>query len=101
MIRPPAERGETVRASIAAALRGPALSAREISELVRIAEREVADHLAHLEKSAKAQGERLVIEPARCKACGFTFEARVRHARPSRCPECKSERLGVPRFRIE
>lgn len=62
MIRAPAERGETVRASIAAALRGPALSARELSELVRIAEREVADHLAHLEKSAKAQGERLVIQ---------------------------------------
>ena len=69
MTRPPAERGETVRASIAAALRRGALSAREISEQVRIAEREVADHLAHLERSAKAQGERLLIEPARCKAC--------------------------------
>ena len=101
MTRPPAERGETVRASIAAALRRGALSARDISEQVRIAEREVADHLAHLERSAKAQGERLLIEPARCKACGFCFDARARHARPSRCPECKSERLGVPRFRIE
>ncbi|MCC6897661.1 MAG: transcriptional regulator [Polyangiaceae bacterium] len=100
MTRPPAERGETVRASIAAALRSGALSAREISEQVRIAEREVGDHLAHLEKSLRAQSERLVIEPAACLTCGFVFEARLRHGRPSRCPECKGERLSVPRFRI-
>lgn len=94
----PAERGETVRRSIAAALRGHALSAREISEVVRIPEREVAEHLMHLERSLAAEGERLEIEPPACKACAFVFEARV--GRPSRCPRCKSERLSVPRFRI-
>lgn len=96
--RAPSERGETVRQSIAAALRGPALSAREISEIVRIPEREVGEHLTHLARSLAAEGARLEIEPPGCKACGFVFEARV--GRPSRCPKCKSERLSAPRFRI-
>lgn len=98
--RAPAERGETLRQSIAAALRGHTLSAREISEVVRISEREVAEHLAHLERSLAAAGERLEVEPASCKACGFTFDARVGRGRPSRCPKCKSERLSAPRYRV-
>jgi len=96
--RAPAERGETVRQSIAAALRAGTLSARDISEVVRIPEREVGEHLAHLERSLAPSGERLEIEPPVCKSCGFAFEPRV--GRPSRCPKCKGERLGTAKYRI-
>jgi predicted Zn-ribbon and HTH transcriptional regulator len=96
----PKPRAETLRQALTAALRERPQTARELSGAVRIAEREVLDHLAHLERSLAAAGEQLVIEPARCKSCGFAFEARARHGRPSRCPECRSERISTPRFSI-
>ena len=39
----------------------------------------------------------------RCLACGFTFTDRAprRFQAPSRCPQCRSERISEPRFRIE
>ncbi len=46
--------------------------------------------------------ERLRIDPAACRACGFVFKERISkhlHA-PSRCPQCRSERISEPRFRI-
>ncbi len=96
----PAERSETLRQAIAAALRENALTARELSVLVSLRERDVAPHLEHLERSLQRSGERLLIEPARCAACDFRFEGRRRPARPSRCPECKSERIVPAVFRI-
>ncbi len=94
----PGERALTLRRAIALALRGRSLDAREISTEVRIPEREVAEHLAHLERSLAAHGERLVVEPPSCKRCGHQFDPRLR--RPSRCPECKGERISAPRFRV-
>jgi transcriptional regulator len=97
----PSERSETLRQSLASALRENALTARELSQLCSIAEREVAPHLEHLARSLPRGGERLVSVPARCVACDFEFADRRRAARPSRCPECKSERIRPPTFRIE
>jgi predicted Zn-ribbon and HTH transcriptional regulator len=95
------ERGQTLRRALADALeRGP-LTARELSERVGLPEREVAGHLAHLERSLKHAGRTLTVLPARCVACGFVFSKRERKARPSRCPECKSERLEPPRFGVQ
>jgi hypothetical protein len=96
----PKERVETLRQALVVALRERPQTARELSGVVRIAEREVVDHLTHLERSLSSAGEVLVIEPACCKSCGFSFDARVRHGRPSRCPECRSERISSPRFSV-
>jgi predicted Zn-ribbon and HTH transcriptional regulator len=96
----PAPRGETVRAAIAAELRREALTARELSERIHIAEREVAGHLEHLARSARAQGERLEITPARCLGCDFQFEGRDRLTRPGRCPQCRATRITPPRFML-
>lgn len=96
----PEERGETVRQTLAAALRERPLTARELSAVAGIPEREVAAHVEHLGRSLAAHGERLLVEPAYCKSCGFRFEERSRASRPSRCPSCKSERLGAARFAI-
>lgn len=91
---------ETPRQAIAALLRERALTTREISAEAHVAERDVAAHLDHLARSLAAAGERLVVEPAACAACGFVFEARERKRRPSRCPRCKSERIHPPRFSV-
>jgi transcriptional regulator len=89
---------QTVRRRIAEVLRAEELTAHEISQRARVPEREVAEHLRHLEHSLEQTSERLHGSSPHCIKCGFTFAAR--HRRPSRCPQCKSERLAPPRFRI-
>jgi predicted Zn-ribbon and HTH transcriptional regulator len=97
----PPPRSETVRQAIREALSDASLTAHEISEVVGIREREVAAHLASIERSAKHHGERLVVEPARCEPCGFVFQSREKLTAPSRCPKCKSERIHPPSFRLK
>jgi len=58
----------------------------------------VADHLPHVRKS---HADSFLIDPARCKNCGFEFTGRDRLSRPSRCPECRHERIAAPRFHIK
>jgi predicted Zn-ribbon and HTH transcriptional regulator len=95
------ERTQTVREAIREELLRGAATAREISERVSIPEKDVAGHLEHLEKSLHARGERLVIQPASCIACGYPFARRARLTRPGSCPECRSTRIDPPAFRIE
>jgi predicted Zn-ribbon and HTH transcriptional regulator len=90
----------TIRQRIAELLRGEELTAHEISQRAGVSERDVAEHLRHLEHTFERGPERLRTLAPHCIACGFVFEARRKHARPSRCPHCKSERLSPPRFRL-
>lgn len=91
----------TLRERIRALLRRGPATARDVSREVGIQEKEVPDHLGHLQRSARAHGERLVLEPAECLECGFAFTRRARYRRPSRCPRCRSARISLPRFWIE
>jgi predicted Zn-ribbon and HTH transcriptional regulator len=93
-------RAATARTTLHDALLGGALTAREISTRTGMREKDVAEHLEHLERSLKPKGERLVIEPARCLACGFVFKTRTRFSTPGSCPECRSERVAPPAFRV-
>lgn len=90
----------TVRQRIMELLRTGELTAREISQHAQVAEREVAEHLRHLEYTVAQAGERLLTLAPHCVKCGFMFERRERHSRPSRCPHCKSERISPPRFSV-
>jgi predicted Zn-ribbon and HTH transcriptional regulator len=89
-----------VRQDLAQALRAGPVTARDLSKAVGVSERDVLDHLGHLAKSLRAHGERLVILPARCLDCGFTFSRRERPARPSHCARCRSTRVTLPEFSI-
>jgi predicted Zn-ribbon and HTH transcriptional regulator len=88
----------TLRKEIAAAIERESLDLREISQLFRIREREVLDHLQHISKSAHPK--RLTMKPAQCQRCGFVFKKRARLSAPSRCPLCKSESISPPRYQI-
>ena len=98
---PELERTRTVREAIREELLRGTATARELSERVSIREKDVAEHLEHLEKSLRARGERLVVEPATCIACGYAFARRSRLTRPGSCPECGSTRIDPPAFRID
>jgi transcriptional regulator len=53
---------------------------------------EIEEDFAHLIRSARTAGHTVVIEPARCRSCGFTFDER-KLAKPSRCPVCRGSRI--------
>jgi predicted Zn-ribbon and HTH transcriptional regulator len=97
----PRGRDTTVREGIHAALLAGAATARDLSKRVGIPEREVAEHLEHLERSLKQKGATLLIEPPTCLDCGFAFTRRHRFTRPSGCPDCRGRRITLPQFRIE
>src|SRR5512135_386049 len=84
----------TLRKKITAALEAECLDLREISELFVIKEREALDHLQHIAKSIHPK--RLILEPACCKKCGYSFKKRTRLNTPGRCPVCKSEYISSP-----
>jgi predicted Zn-ribbon and HTH transcriptional regulator len=61
---------------------------------------DIEEELRHMLRSARAAGHVIVIEPARCKACGFTF-GDEKLTRPGKCPACRATRLYEPLIRIE
>lgn len=99
----PDVRSASVRQSLREALLKGAATARDLSRLVGIPERDVAEHVRHLDRSLRHGGERVVVEPASCLACGFVFSHRERHryTRPGRCPQCHARRISLPVFKIE
>jgi predicted Zn-ribbon and HTH transcriptional regulator len=95
------ERAATVRHSLREMLLRKECTSRELAEALELTESETIEHLAHLERSSRRGAERLVVTPARCAACGFVFQKRERLRKPSRCPMCKKERIGPPRFTLK
>jgi predicted Zn-ribbon and HTH transcriptional regulator len=73
----PVERRETVRRNIISLLEDQTLSAREISALVSISERDVY------------------------RKCGFEFRKREKLKKPGKCPICHNESILEPRFSLQ
>jgi predicted Zn-ribbon and HTH transcriptional regulator len=61
---------------------------------------DLEDQLRHAIRSARAAGHRIVVEPARCKTCGFVFSD-DKLARPGRCPACRGSRLFEAQIKVE
>jgi len=92
----------TIRQLIMQSITGTLYSSRQLAELVGVPERQVEEHLTHITKSvARDRTRRFVLEPSRCRDCGFVFRNRTRLTRPSRCPRCRSEAILPPRYGIE
>jgi predicted Zn-ribbon and HTH transcriptional regulator len=75
---------------------------RSVSSIARdlgLARRDVEDDLRHALRSARAAGHTIVIEPARCRTCGFTF-GEDKLSKPGRCPGCRGTRLFEAQIRI-
>jgi len=90
----------TVRDRLLAVLLEAPVTVRDLSRRVGVREREVAEHLPHLERSVRHQGRVLRVEPAACLECGFSFAGRSRYTRPGSCPRCRSRRIALPRFHV-
>jgi predicted Zn-ribbon and HTH transcriptional regulator len=90
----------TIRKRIAQLLKAGEFTARDISRILHISEKEVYEHLPHVEKSLGNEYN-LIAKPAACLDCGFVFKKRTRFTTPGKCPICKSEGISPPVFGTE
>jgi transcriptional regulator len=90
----------TILQSIISLLSGQEMDARDLSRELGLKEKEIYEHLVHVERSVAAARGRFVITPSQCLLCGYVFEDRRRLTRPSRCPQCRRSKLQNPSFRI-
>jgi predicted Zn-ribbon and HTH transcriptional regulator len=97
----PIDSGQTIRQQIIDLLGSDELTLRDLSQAVSIPEKEVVDHLTHIERSIRTQGKKLVETPYKCLSCGFVFDKRSRFSKPGRCPSCKNSHMQVAQFHIE
>ena len=58
------------------------------------------DALRHMIRSARAAGHRIVVVPASCRACGFTFDE-DKLTKPGKCPSCRQSRIFEPQIGVE
>jgi predicted Zn-ribbon and HTH transcriptional regulator len=96
----PSPRSQTLRQTLLDLLRSRPHDLRELSKASRLSEKEILSHLESIQKSLNKNEESFHIDPARCIGCGFTFEDRQRFQKPSRCPECKGQRITHPLYHI-
>lgn len=76
---------------------------RSVSSLARelgLKRGDVEDDLAHVIRSARAAGHRVIVQPARCRACDFTF-GEDKLSKPGKCPACRGTRLYEAQISIE
>ena len=76
---------------------------RSVSSLARelgLPREEIEDALRHMLRSARAAGHRVVIVPARCRSCGFTF-GDEKLTRPGKCPACRQSRIFEPQIGVD
>jgi predicted Zn-ribbon and HTH transcriptional regulator len=76
---------------------------RSVSSLARelgLRRGDVEEDLRHMIRSARAQGHRIVIVPARCRTCGFEFDE-DKLAKPGKCPKCRGSRIFEAQIQVE
>ncbi len=88
------------RKSLIEILLGNPMTVSQVARLVDESPGQVADDLQHLFRSLKHTGYKAIVEPARCRACGFEFSAE-KLTKPSKCPECHSTWVLEPRIGLE
>jgi hypothetical protein len=94
------EDARTTRERIADALRESDATASELAERFSLARSSALSHVRHVARSVDGTAETFLVRPPSCRDCGFDdFDDPLNL--PSRCPECKSEAITEPAFRIE
>ena len=88
----------TRRETIAGLLQRGERTAKDLASLCRANTKDVLSDLEHIRRSV---GRRFRIDPALCGKCDFVFETRSKLQTPSRCPECKNERILPAKFWVD
>jgi predicted Zn-ribbon and HTH transcriptional regulator len=93
------EADATTRERMAERLREGPATPHEMAEEFSITSADAIEHARHLARSLEHADESLLVAPPECRDCGFDrFDDPANL--PSRCPECKSESVSQPAFRV-
>ena len=87
------------RQELTATLRQREWAASELARHFHVRIDEIIEDLRHLQKSLKHSDESLRLDPAECRKCGFRFSPEKLN-KPSRCPDCKGNRIRDPLMEI-
>lgn len=71
-----------------------------LAQAFGLGQREMAGELEHLRQSFRNEPYRLVVLPATCRKCGFTFD-REQLTKPGKCPKCWSTWIQEPKVGVE
>lgn len=95
-------RGEsrTTRQRIAEYLRNNTARASSLATEFGVSPDDVLSHVEHIAASLDESDEVLLVAPPECRDCGFDAFDDIAN-RPSRCPDCRSENVEEPTFRID
>ena len=89
----------TTREQIVSFLREESAAPGEIASEFEITTASALSHVEHIAKSLDGTDEQVLVAPPECPECGFDeFDSLIN--RPSRCPECKNERISEPIFTV-
>ncbi|WP_247008096.1 transcriptional regulator [Halorientalis litorea] len=95
-----AKSSQTTRQRVADRLRTEAMAAGAIAREFEVETSTAVSHVEHIARSLEHTDEELLVAPPTCRDCGFDdFDDLLN--RPGRCPECKSESVEEPAFRID
>ncbi|NHN47618.1 transcriptional regulator [Halostella sp. JP-L12] len=94
------EADATTRERMADRLREETLSLSALATEFDTTAEVALSHVQHVARSLDGTGEQLLAAPPECRDCGFTDFDDLAN-RPSRCPECKSESIEEPSFKVE
>jgi predicted Zn-ribbon and HTH transcriptional regulator len=75
-------------------------TASSLARELRLKRCDIEDDLQHLVRSARSAGLLVIVEPARCRMCGFTFSGE-KLSKPSKCPDCRASRIREAHIWIE
>jgi predicted Zn-ribbon and HTH transcriptional regulator len=89
----------TFRRELLEKLKGAPRSVSSLARELGMRRGDVEEDLRHALRSATAAGYVVEVLPARCRSCGFTFDA-GRLMKPGRCPECRASRIYEPQIVI-
>jgi predicted Zn-ribbon and HTH transcriptional regulator len=89
----------TVRKSLLEALSQQPRSVSSIARALGLSKGDAEQDLRHMIRSARAAGYQVVVDPARCRACGFVFGPE-KLAKPGKCPACRSTWVYEAQVRI-
>ena len=90
----------TVRRDLVKLLSAHPRSVSSIAREMGLARADAEDHLRHAIRTARAGGHQVIVEPAKCRQCGFVF-SQDKLSKPGKCPECRGTRLYEPQIWIE
>lgn len=99
----PTPRFETARQLLVDLLTGREMDLRDLSVAAGLAEKDILPHLEHIRRSLHGGPRTLVVVPAACRKCGYSFDKRKkgRIGKPGRCPVCRGEAIIPPKYRID